>query len=187
MYMSTVPMMDCGKLRSDKLVIVIDMQKDFVTGSLGSPLAQKIVPSLIEHLEEVDCPILFTMDTHDKNYLDGPEGKYLPVKHCIKGTEGHLLIDELIPFAQRKSSVLIEKPTFGSVQLAESIATNKNIKEVELMGVCTDICVVSNALLLRAFRPDLVIKVNPRLCAATSEKNQESALDILRSCQIEVL
>jgi nicotinamidase-related amidase len=182
--MSTVPATDFGK-SVFKLLLVIDMQNDFVTGSLGSAEARAIVPDMADKLAKADVPVWFTMDTHKADYMNDPEARHLPVPHCVKGTEGWKIIRELEPFA--KNAVCIEKPTFGSVELAMRVAAIPDLKEIEMMGVCTDICVVSNALLLKAFRPSLVIKVDSALCAGTTPENHLSALSVMRSCHIDVL
>lgn len=182
--MSTVPTMDFGKPLS-RLVIVIDMQNDFVTGSLGSKDAQAIVGDMVDYLKKEQSPILFTLDTHGKDYLSSYEGRHLPVAHCISGEKGHDLIPELLPFAQKGNQ--LEKPTFGSLTLQSFVKDHPSLKEVVLMGVCTDICVVSNALLVRASRPDMDIKVIARLCAGTSKDAHQAALAVMRSNQIEVV
>jgi len=167
------------------MTIVIDMQKDFVTGPLGSPEARAIVPNMVSYLSKEQGEILFTQDTHGSDYLSTFEGEHLPVSHCVKDTEGHEIIDELKPFV--KAGCSIEKPTFGSQELAHLIESMPSLQEVVLMGVCTDICVVSNALLLRTVRPSLPIKVAASLCAGTSKERHEAALDVMRSCQIEIV
>ncbi|MDD4573136.1 MAG: cysteine hydrolase [Sphaerochaeta sp.] len=183
--MHTVQHTDCGKPRSDSLLIVVDMQKDFVYGSLGTDEARKIVQKTKEKVASHKGELWFTLDTHQENYLETAEGKSLPVEHCIKGTEGHDLIDELQQFA--KKGRFFEKPTFGSVEMAEAIKQRPDIKDVELVGVCTDICVISNALLLKAFRPELSISVDSSCCAGTTPDNHSSSLIAMKSCQIAVI
>lgn len=182
--MSTVPVTDCGKPVS-KLLLVIDMQNDFVTGSLGSAEARAIIPAMVKRLSAADCPVWFTMDTHGKDYMDDPEARHLPVPHCEKGTNGWKIIPELESFAAKAPR--IEKPTFGSEELAKRIQAMPDLKEIEMMGVCTDICVVSNALLLRAVRPDLYITVDKNLCAGSSPANHQAALAVMQSCHIDVV
>lgn len=170
-----------------ELCIVIDMQNDFVSGVLGSPACQSVVAGQVAYLKTVSCPIWFTLDTHPVDYAHDPENVHLPVPHCIKGTEGHALIPELKAFAERPDSVLIEKPTFGSVELAKRVSALKDLKKVTIFGVDTDICVVSNALLIKAARPDLTIEVKAGLCAGSSEENHKAALQVMQSCHCDIV
>lgn len=170
-----------------KLVLVIDMQKDFVTGVLGSPACRAVVPKQVAYLEKADCPIWFTLDTHPEDYAHDPEHVHLPVPHCIEGTPGHDLIDELRPYASRQDSVLIEKPTFGSTRLQKMVSLMPGLEEIVLFGVDTDICVVSNALLIKAARPDIRIVVEKDLCAGSSPENHEAALRVMRSCHCDII
>ena len=172
-----------------KVLIVIDMQNDFVTGSLGSEMAQAIVPNILEKLKkakEERSIILFTRDTHEVNYLETLEGKNLPVEHCIRGTEGWEIIPEFkeYTFVTSRSTNMVNKPTFGSIYLPTMIPNE--FEEIEICGVCTDICVVSNALMLRAKYPNARIIVDSNACVGTSVEAHESALTVMRSCQIEV-
>ncbi|AEV27939.1 nicotinamidase-like amidase [Sphaerochaeta pleomorpha str. Grapes] len=176
---------ESGKPLSDSLLIIIDMQKDFVTGPLGSREAQQLVPKLIDKIKKTEKQLWFTLDTHTQDYLHTPEGLKLPVPHCIKGTEGHDIIDELLPYFQ--SARVFEKPTFGSVEMAKQIAAMPEIKKVELAGVCTDICVISNALLIKAFRPDIEISVDAENCAGSTVENHTAALISMACCQIEIM
>lgn len=183
--MHTAMFTDSSKPLSDTLLVVIDMQKDFVNGSLGTKEAQNIIDNVVSLITKHKGPIAYTLDTHQDNYLETSEGKKLPVRHCIKGEEGHELIDELQLLL--KDARCFEKPTFGSVELARAIADDATIKKVELAGVCTDICVVSNALLIKAMRPDLEINVHASCCAGTTDSRHKSALETMSSCQIEVI
>ncbi|MFA6784108.1 MAG: cysteine hydrolase [Sphaerochaeta sp.] len=185
MSMLTAQYMGCGRLPSDTLLIVIDMQKDFVTGPLGTLEAKRMLPRLVQKLAISKGECWYTLDTHDLSYLKTEEGKHLPVQHCIKGSEGHELVDELKPYLQNCRS--FEKSTFASLRMAKALLDRKDIARVELVGVCTDICVVSNALLIKAFRPDIHIVVDSNCCAGTTEKNHMAALQTLQSCQIEVI
>ena len=185
MSMHTVQSTDCGKPHSDHLLIVIDMQKDFVYGSLGTKEAQAIVQKVREKIASHQEEIWFTLDTHQQDYLSSAEGKNLPVEHCIKGTDGHDLVDELQQFASKGR--FFEKPTFGSVEMARTLSERPDIKSVELFGVCTDICVISNALLLKAFRPDLSITVDSTCCAGTTPNNHDASLIAMKSCQVVVI
>ena len=167
-----------------KVLIVVDMQNDFVTGSLGTKEAEAIVGKVVEKVkkcQEDGVEILFTRDTHTEQYLETQEGKKLPVVHCVKGTEGWEIIDELKPYVEK----VYDKPTFGSVQLAHVIAAG-GYEEIELVGLCTDICVVSNALLLKAALPEAKITVDGACCAGVTPESHEAALMTMKMCQIEV-
>ena len=168
----------------DKVLIVVDMQKDFVDGSLGTPEAQAIVPAVVEKVKNHQGPVIFTRDTHRLNYLDTQEGKNLPVPHCIEGSTGWKIIPELRMYA----TDVINKPTFGSTALAERLKQSETrIESIELIGLCTDICVVSNALLLKAAMPEIPISVDSRCCAGVTPEKHAAALETMRSCQIQVL
>lgn len=169
-----------------KLLVVVDMQNDFVTGPLGSTAAQKAEAVLAALLPEwcKEGEVAFTLDTHGEDYFSTREGKLLPVKHCVKRTAGWEIVPALKPFLQ--NAVIFEKPTFGSVALADYVKRG-NYDEVTFAGVCTDICVVSNALLVKAYCPELEIKVLSACTAGTSEEAHEAALLTMRSCQITVL
>ncbi len=168
-----------------KLLLVIDMQNDFVTGSLGSKEAEKIVYNVKEKIEQYksnNYNIIFTRDTHFENYLDTQEGKNLPVVHCVKGTNGHEIINEL----DTTGFEVIDKPSFGSIELSEKIAQG-NYEEVELCGLCTDICVVSNAIILKAKLPETLISVNSKCCAGVTVESHNSALTTMKMCQVNVI
>ncbi len=170
----------------DTLLVVIDYQNDFVTGALGTKEAQALLPALNERLRTAGR-IAYTLDSHGENYPATREGRALPVPHCLRGSWGHAPADGLeLP----AGSVCIEKPTFGSTLLGEYVRNLYEAGEigaVELAGVCTDICVISNALLLRAFCPELPIAVNARLCAGVTPQSHDTALRAMRACQIEIL
>jgi len=185
MSMHTVPPTDCGKPHSDSLLIVVDMQKDFVYGALGTGEAQAIVQKIREKIASHQGELWFTLDTHKEDYLSSAEGKNLPVEHCIKGTEGHSLVEELQMFAPKGR--FFEKPTFGSVEMANALSERPDITSVVMVGVCTDICVISNALLLKAFRPELSITVDSSCCAGTTPNNHDASLIAMKSCQIAVI
>ena len=168
-----------------KLLIVVDMQNDFVDGSLGTKEAEGIVAHVkakVEQYQEQGDTVIFTRDTHTEAYLDTQEGKKLPVVHCVKGTKGWEIIDCLQPYVQ----TVFEKPTFGSVQLAHVVARG-GYEQIELVGLCTDICVVSNALLLKAALPEIQICVDSACCAGVTPASHEAALTTMKMCQIEVL
>ena len=171
-----------------RILAVIDMQNDFIDGSLGTPEAQAIVPAVAAKIRSYSRADVFaTKDTHPENYLETQEGRHLPVLHCVRETEGWNIrpeIAELLDPAQ-----VFEKPTFGSLALADElsrIAEEEEI-EIELCGLCTDICVVSNALLLKACMPEVRICVDPACCAGVTPEKHLAALETMRSCQIEIL
>ena len=173
----------------EKILIVIDMQKDFVDGVLGTKEAQQIVPAVVEKIKSFDGTVIYTRDTHQSNYMETQEGKNLPVPHCIERTEGWQLIEPLDKLQKESGAVIYDKPTFGSVALAADLKKeydNGVIKEVELIGVCTDICVVSNALLIKANMPELIVKLDASCCAGVTVEKHEAALETMRSCQIDV-
>ena len=164
-----------------KVLIVIDMQNDFVTGTLGNKEAQAIVPNVQAKVKEYADRgdwIIFTRDTHGENYLDTPEGKKLPVKHCINGTEGW----QIVPGLEVENCEYIDKPTFGWLNW-EGFGSND---EIELVGVYTDICVVSNALILKAKYPEAIISVDASCCAGVTPEKHNAALETMKSCQIDV-
>lgn len=167
-----------------KALIVVDMQNDFVSGSLGTKEAQAVTEQVVKkaayYIEE-GLDVIFTRDTHEENYLETMEGKKLPVKHCIRGSYGWEIIDELKPYA----NVIIDKPTFGSTILAE-YARDKGYEEVELIGLCTDICVVSNALLLKAHFPEMEVKVDAKCCAGVTPESHDAAVTTMKMCQITI-
>ena len=171
-----------------KILIVVDMQNDFIDGSLGTREAQAIVPAVAEKIRGFDGPIFFTMDTHDQDYLATQEGQRLPVPHCVAGTHGWELRPEICDAAEGKLCQTQRKPAFGSVELPEHIrnAVGDEPFTLELVGLCTDICVVSNALLLKAAMPEVPISVDAACCAGVTPEKHAAALETLRSCQIEV-
>jgi len=168
-------------------LIVVDMQNDFVTGVLGSEPARKIVPAIKKKIQEYQSNkgmIVFTRDTHGEDYLDTTEGKYLPVKHCILGTEGHKIVPELLEGLHTTNFHFINKPNFGWKHWDSWGILPEDT--IELCGVCTDICVISNALLLKTAFPDTKIIINGNLCAGTTLDKHLDALEVAKSCQIEV-
>jgi len=174
-----------------KVLVVVDMQNDFVSGSLGTKEAQSIVPAIMKKVEnaaeDFQTSVIFTLDTHGDDYMQTQEGKKLPVPHCIKNSFGWELIDELKKFAQENT---IEKNVFGSVRLPkviEEMNRTAPIEEIELCGLCTDVCVVSNAILLKNYLPEIKIIVNARLCAGITPEKHYAALETMRSCQIEIV
>ena len=176
-----------------KVLVVIDMQNDFVDGALGSSQAQLIVDNVRKKIESFDGPIIFTRDTHDSDYLERQEGKLLPVPHCVKNTEGWHIVDGLIEAAENRKIMspvsFVDKPNFASFELVnrlEGMNTVNPIESITLIGLCTDICVVSNALLIKAFLPEVPILADSNCCAGVTPEKHESALETMRSCQILV-
>ena len=165
-----------------KALIVIDMQNDFITGSLKNAEAERILPLIVQRVNEFDGAIFATRDTHQADYLQSPEGAHLPVEHCIENTKGWQIAPLLMQALQAKKATFLDKPTFGYL----GWGVLAFVDEVELVGTCTDICVVSNALILKAMFPALTVKVNGALCAGTSESNHKAALAVMASCQVEV-
>ena len=166
----------------EKILIVVDMQKDFVDGSLGTKEAQSIVPAVKDKIENFEGDIIFTKDTHETNYLQTQEGRKLPVKHCIRQTEGWQIIPELKAYTS--DAKIIEKPTFGSVELAKELM---NADQITLIGLCTDICVISNALLLKAYYPEKMIQVDVSCCAGVTPQSHENAVSAMKMCQIDII
>lgn len=170
-----------------KLLIVIDMQNDFIDAALGTKEAQAIVEAVKEKILSYPADnIIATMDTHFENYMETQEGKYLPVPHCIKGSDGWKIRPEIAELLA--GAKIYEKPTFGSTALAADLKalSDKEEIELELIGLCTDICVVSNALLLKAFMPEVTISVDAACCAGVTPEKHLAALETMRSCQIQV-
>ena len=168
-----------------KLLAVIDMQKDFAGGALGTPEAVAIVPAVAEKIRTFDGDVVFTADTHGSDYMNTREGKHLPVPHCIKGTEGWLFDSAIAPLAEGK--VIFEKhDNFGSYALA-AYAAGRGYDYIELIGLCTDICVLPNALLLKAMLPEADIAVDPACCAGVTPESHDNALKAMAMCQNEIL
>ena len=167
-----------------KLLIVVDMQNDFISGALGSKLAEAIVPNVVEKVKNYDGTVIFTRDTHFADYMDTQEGKNLPVKHCIKDTTGWEICNGLKPYANK----VIDKITFGSVDLPNVIKEyGEEIEEIELCGLCTDICVISNAMILKATFPEVKIVVDSNCCAGVTEESHQTALNAMKAVQIDVI
>ena len=170
------------------ILIVVDMQKDFVDGALGTKEAVAIVDKVVTKIKDFDGDIIATYDTHGENYMDTQEGKKLPVPHCIKQTEGWRLDKKIQAVLDEKGFTEVYKPTFGSVDLVEIIRKYDVANtQIQLIGLCTDICVVSNALLLKASFPEMNISVDAACCAGVTPEKHLAALETMRSCQIEVL
>ena len=171
-----------------KILIVIDMQNDFIDAALGTKEAVAIVGAVKEKIRSYPVEdVIATMDTHGENYMQTQEGKYLPVPHCIKGTEGWQIRPDIAELLG--DAMIIEKPTFGSTELAETLKalSERETIEMELIGLCTDICVVSNALLLKAAMPEVKISVDASCCAGVTPEKHLAALETMRSCQIQII
>ena len=170
-----------------KILVVVDMQNDFIDGALGTQEALTIVENVKAKIKEYDKQDIFvTMDTHAPDYLNTQEGRNLPVEHCIKGTEGWLIRSDIAELLDGAS--VYEKPTFGSTRLAKDIAGIAAAEdiEIEIIGLCTDICVVSNALLLKAVMPEVPISIDPACCAGVTPGSHEAALKTMQMCQINI-
>lgn len=174
-----------------RILIVVDMQNDFVTGALGSEDAQKILPGVrakIDAYHKEDAEVIFTRDTHGEDYMQTNEGKHLPVPHCIKGTDGWQICAELTDGITSEYKT-VDKPTFGFLGwkdvLASETADGSDL-DIEMIGVCTDICVVSNALILKALYPEATVRVDAGCCAGVTPEAHAAALATMRSCQVDV-
>lgn len=166
-----------------KYLIVVDMQNDFTTGSLGSSHAAAIIPNVVEKVKSFDGHVIFTRDTHDQDYMQTQEGRKLPVMHCIKDTEGWQICDALKPYVTH----VVDKVTFGSVDLPGILKdAGEPIEEIELCGLCTDICVISNAMILKAAFPEVKISVDASCCAGVTMESHATALNAMKAVQIEV-
>ena len=168
-----------------KVIVVIDMQNDFIDGALGTKEAQAMLPHLVAKLErEKDALLIFTQDTHSKNYMETQEGRNLPVLHCIKPEKGWEIAPSLQPFV-KKAAAVIEKPAFGSLELPKAVAKLQP-DEVELVGLCTDICVISNAMILKAAFPELPVAVDASCCAGVTPASHDNALQAMKICQVDI-
>lgn len=170
-------------------LIVVDVQKDFVDGALGTPEAQQMLPILLEKVRRFNGTVILTQDTHTPGYLDTQVGKQLSIPHCIEGTPGWEFAGELETLRANCRYAVYRKPTFGSVRLAadlRSLYEQGGLASVELVGLCTDICVISNALLLKANIPELPIYVDASCCAGVTPEKHRAAMEVMKSCQIIV-
>ena len=175
-----------------KVLVVVDMQNDFIDGALGTKEARGIVPKVEEKIKGFDGKVFFTRDTHEDNYLDTQEGKNLPVVHCVKGTKGW----ELHPQIERlRESLPVDKPAFGSVELSHAIKEyfmeemalcGEALESITVIGLCTDICVISNAMILKAVFPEVPVVVDAACCAGVTPKSHKNALEAMKICQIKV-
>ena len=172
-----------------KILVVIDMQNDFIDGALGTLEAQAIVGDVVRKIQGYKGQKVFaTRDTHEENYLETSEGRHLPVPHCIRGTKGWEIRQEVARALEEVGAEVIDKPDFGSEALGERLRklAQKEEMEIELVGLCTDICVVSNALLIKAKIPETPIKVDASCCAGVTPESHDAALLTMKMCQIEL-
>ena len=168
------------------ILIVVDMQKDFIDGALGTAEAVAIVPKVEEKIKNFQGRVIFTRDTHEENYMDTQEGKNLPVPHCIRGTEGWEIEESLQKYI---TDVCIDKPTFGSIELGlylKGLNKNEPIEKITLIGLCTDICVISNAMIAKAVLPEVKVAVDASCCAGVTPQSHNNALEAMKMCQITV-
>ncbi len=169
------------------ILVVVDMQKDFVDGALGSPEAQAIVPTVVDKVKNFTGEIIFTRDTHQPNYMETAEGKKLPVPHCIQDTAGWEIIPQLETL---RTTPAVDKVTFGGTGLAERVVAlheTQGIDSITLVGLCTDICVISNAMLLKAHLPEVPIAVEAACCAGVTPQTHLNALEAMKMCQIDII
>lgn len=171
-----------------KILVVVDMQNDFIDGSLGTAEAVQIVPTVKKKIEEAEAKgteIIYTRDTHGADYFSTLEGEKLPVEHCIKGTFGWEIREELL--LKESNAAVYDKPTFGIMDWKEKLGELTGEDEIEVCGLCTDICVLSNAIILRATYPNIRITVDSKACAGVTPETHNAALISMKSCQIDVL
>ena len=166
-----------------KILIVVDMQNDFIDGALGTAEAVSIVPYVKSVIESFDGKVYFTRDTHFENYLETQEGKNLPVNHCIKGTDGWQIRAELDAL---RTTQPIDKLTFGSKDLVDILKTEDNIESITFLGLCTDICVISNVMVTKAFFPEIPLIVDANGCAGVTPESHQNALNAMKMCQVEI-
>ena len=167
-----------------KILVVVDMQNDFIDGALGTKEAVAIVPNVVEKIKNFEGRIIYTRDTHEENYMETQEGKNLPVPHCIRGTKGWELNPEIE--ALRKEDA-IDKPSFGSMELASSLKGLEDIESIEFVGLCTDICVISNVMITKAALPEVPVIVDASCCAGVTTESHRNALEAMKMCQVQVI
>lgn len=173
----------------NRFLVVIDVQNDFVTGALGTKEAEAVIPSIVEKVRNFKGNILFTQDTHSEKYLSTQEGKILPIEHCIEHTNGWKLVPQLEDLQKERGSIIYRKDKFGSLELAadsERIYQKGKMSALELIGLCTDVCVLYNALLLKTYLPEIPIAVDASCCAGTTPDRHRMALETMKSCQIRI-
>ena len=173
-----------------KILIVVDMQNDFTYGALRNEDAISIIPKVVEKIKNYEGEVIFTYDTHHEDYMHTQEGRKLPVPHCIQGSEGYKLVPEIEELRNILQAKTYEKETFGCVQLAldiQKMNEEDKIEEIELSGICTDICVISNAMLIKAAVPNVTIKVDSACCAGVTKESHQTALAAMAGCQMEII
>ena len=170
--------------KMSKVLIVVDMQNDFIDGALGTKEAVAIVPYVKEVIENFEGKVFFTRDTHFDGYMETQEGKNLPVPHCIKDTEGWQIRAELEAL---RTTEAIDKLTFGSKDLVDILAKEENIEEITFVGLCTDICVISNVMVVKAFYPEIPLVVDAKGCAGVTVQSHLNALEAMKMCQVKVI
>ena len=169
-----------------KILIVVDMQNDFIDGALGTPEAVAIVPRVEQKIREFPGKVIFTRDTHGERYLETQEGKHLPVPHCIKGSHGWEVCPALEPL---RTGLTIDKPTFGSAELGKlllELDAKEPVGSITLVGLCTDICVISNAMIAKAFLPEVPVTVDAACCAGVTPESHRNALNAMKMCQVRI-
>lgn len=179
-----------------KILVVVDMQNDFIDGALGTKEAVSIVPRVVEKIRQFDGRVLYTRDTHEENYLETQEGRNLPVPHCIRGTKGWELASQIEAIRVEKAGEApLDKPIFGSCELGQLLKAQDDdlkkqgelgIESITLIGLCTDICVISNAMIVKAFLPEVPVKVDAACCAGVTPESHKNALEAMKVCQIEI-
>ena len=171
-----------------EVLVVVDMQKDFVNGALGTKEAEEIVQHVVSKIRDFHGEIIVTYDTHQKDYMTTREGKYLPVEHCIENTDGWQLDEKVENALDGKNVKRLKKPTFGSTELVELFQKYDALEtEVTLIGLCTDICVVSNAMLLKAYYPEMNISIDAKCCAGVTPETHNAALTTMKMCQMNII
>ena len=167
-----------------KYLIVVDMQNDFISGALGSREAKQIVPYVKEKIKNFEGTVLFTRDTHFENYMQTQEGRNLPVPHCVCNTDGWQIHPELEVLRRTQA---VDKLTFGSKELIEVLKTDEKIEEITFVGLCTDICVISNVMVVKAFFPEVPLIVDAKGCAGVTPACHKTALDAMKAIQVQVI
>ena len=167
-----------------KVLVVVDMQNDFIDGALGTKEAVSIVPDVVKKISTFDGKIIFTRDTHEENYMDTQEGKNLPVMHCIRGTAGWELNPEIEALRTEEA---FDKPSFGSMELGVYLKELENVESVEFIGLCTDICVISNVMITKAALPEVPVIVDASCCAGVTPESHKNALEAMKMCQVKVI
>lgn len=175
-----------------KILIVVDMQNDFTTGCLGNGECQAVIPRVVSLLEKEWDKVYLTRDTHDENYEKTQEGRNLPVRHCIKGTSGWELVQDVMEAAQtfqKDRFELVDKPSFGSMELAHRFEAEKETDDAEIhfCGVCTGICVISNVMLAKAADPEAAVYVHENACACVTPQSHRTAIEAMKTCQVQII